>query len=454
MKLNVAKKHPLYTHEGAPAVRINAEKQLRRLVCSCLLWEDEFYVDGKAIAAQIVETARQCAPVIVADLAIEAREVYNLRHVPLLLVDVLSEFPTTLARSVELVGSRYDVKTIADVVARVIQRADEFAELLAVHWRDGRKPVPHQMRKGLARAFSKFKEYHFAKYDRDGAVKLRDALRIARPDPKLEDDAKERSALYARVTNRTLKTPDTWEVELSAGKDKRETFERLIREGKLGYLALLRNLRNMHNAGCDDKLVADAIVARKGGAERVLPFRYIAAVRAAPQYARPLDTALCAAIDGSPELPGTTLVLVDVSGSMNWKLSKRSDINRMDAAAGLAAVLHCENMRVASFSNALVECPAYPGMAGIETVLRSQMHGGTELGSAVSWANKQKGIDRLIVITDEQSHDRVPAPVAKRAYMINVASNKNGVGYGGNWVHLDGFSEGVIRFIHEYERTE
>lgn len=58
--------------------------------------------------------------------------------------------------------------------------------------------------------------------------------------------------------------------------------------------------------------------------------------------------------------------------------------------------------------------------------------------------------DRLIVITDEQSHDRVREPHARLAYMINVASNRWGVGYG-RWVHVDGFSEGVIRFIHEYE---
>jgi hypothetical protein len=54
------------------------------------------------------------------------------------------------------------------------------------------------------------------------------------------------------------------------------------------------------------------------------------------------------------------------------------------------------------------------------------------------------------VITDEQSHDAVPDPVAPLAYMINVASYRNGVGYG-RWVHIDGFSEQVLRFIAEYE---
>lgn len=447
-RLNVARKMSArYTHEGARAVHLTPEKLLRRLVGSCLLWEDNFYVDGQQIAELITETARKCNPAVVADLAVEARTVLNLRHVPLLLVDVLSEFPSKLGTEVSFSALRYGGSTIADTIVRVIQRADELAELLAIHWRNGRKPVPHQMRKGLAAAFHKFKEYHFAKYDRDGAVKLRDALRIARPRPVSDCE----SALFARIKNRTLKTPDTWEVELSSGKDKRETFERLIREGKLGYLALLRNLRNMEQAGCDYNLVAEAILAKKGGADRVLPFRYVAAVRAAPQFAAPLGTALLGAIDELPVLRGVTGVLVDVSGSMDWKLSARSDLTRADAACALASLLNCEQIRVASFSARTKECPAYRGLAGVDAIRNSQGHTSTDLRAAVAWANKQK-FDRLIVISDEQTATAVDAPKAPLAYMINVASYENGVGYNGPWVHLDGFSEGIIRFIQGYER--
>jgi 60 kDa SS-A/Ro ribonucleoprotein len=57
----------------------------------------------------------------------------------------------------------------------------------------------------------------------------------------------------------------------------------------------------------------------------------------------------------------------------------------------------------------------------------------------------------LIVITDEQAHDRVPAPSGK-GYLINVASHKNGVGYG-KWMHIDGWSEAVIECIRALEQT-
>lgn len=89
-------------------------------------------------------------------------------------------------------------------------------------------------------------------------------------------------------------------------------------------------------------------------------------------------------------------------------------------------------------------------MAGVDAIIRSQQHGSTNLGDAVKRINQEVEHDRLIVITDEQSGSRVPDPIVDKAYMINVASYQNGVGYG-KWTHIDGFSESVIRFIRELE---
>ena len=163
-----------------------------------------------------------------------------------------------------------------------------------------------------------------------------------------------------------------------------------------------------------------------------------------------LDPAMRAAVAELPVLPGRTVVLVDVSGSMDAKISAKSDLNRIDAAAALAVMIHGD-VQVYTFSNRLVALDAETsGLSGIRQIVESQPHQGTELGSAVgSLANLE--MDRLIVITDEQSHDHVPEPRAARAYMINVAAYQNGVGYGERWTHLDGFSEQVIRWIHEFE---
>lgn len=430
MRLNTATARPkIYTAEGAPAKHISPEQQLRRSVLSCLLWEKEFYEDGQSIADRITEEAAKVSKEAVAALAVEARNVHGLRHAPLLLL-------------LDLI--RRGGPGVAEAVEQTIRRADEMGELVALYWRGGKRPLSKQMKLGLAKAFGKFNEYALAKYDRDGPVKLRDVMFMTHVKPKDEDHA----ALLKRVAERQLAVPDTWEVQLSAGADKKETFERLIRDGKLGYLALLRNLRNMVEASCDLDSVKNAIIARKG-AELVFPFRYVAAARVVPQLEPVIDQALCEAIASGPRLSGTTAVLVDVSGSMDYPLSAKSDMKRIDAAAALASVVN-GNIRVFTFSHQVVEVPPRRGMAGVDAVIRSQPHGGTYLGQAVQAVNTQVQHDRLIVITDEQSADRVPDPVAKNAYMINVASNRNGVGYG-KWTHLDGFSEAVIRFITEIE---
>jgi hypothetical protein len=424
------------THEGAPAAQTTPLQQLRRSVMSCMLWETEFYEDGKAIADRIVELCAnpKITPAQIAEVAIEARNVMHLRHAPLLVLCGLIE----RGRGLPLVGH---------TIAAVIQRVDDMTELLAVYWRNGKRPLSSQLKKGLAHAFLKFDAYQLGKYNRDGKVKLRDVLFLCHAKPESEA----RKELWKKLVDGTLESPDTWEVNLSAGGEKRETFERMIREDKLGYLALLRNVRGMVEAGVDEALLRQAILARRGSA-RVLPFRYVAAARACPRMEPAIDKALQECVNTSNRLTGKTFVLVDVSGSMNVPMSGKSDLKRMDAAAALASVVRSEDLRVFTFSHQIVEVPARVGMAGIDAVIRSQPHGGTYLGNAVRELNtKMSADDRLIVITDEQSADAVPDPAARRAYMINVASAKNGVGYGPRWTHLDGFSEGVLRWIFDIE---
>jgi len=432
MKTNLSISYAAQTHEGAPAfLHMTPLQALRRSVLSCLLWEKEFYEDGQTIADRINALALQVSIEDVASLAVEARSVFHLRHVPLLLLVALAKRGGPL---------------VSKAIAETIQRPDELAEFLSLYWKGGKRPLAKQVKKGLALAFKKFNAYSLAKYNRDGAIKLRDVLFLCHAKP--EDEAQ--AATWKALADGALTSPDTWEVALSAGADKKETFERLMREGQLGYLALLRNLRGMVEAKVDVSLIKDAILARKG-AQRVLPFRYVAAARACPQLEPVIDQALVASIADLPALKGKTAILVDVSGSMDAKLSSKSDMTRMDAACALAALINGD-VRMFSFSSQVVEVPPRRGMAGVDALRTSQPHGGTALAQAVQAVNQQVQHDRLIVITDEQATDgRVPPPVARKAYMINVASNKHGVGYG-KWVHMDGFSEGIIRYIAEAER--
>jgi 60 kDa SS-A/Ro ribonucleoprotein len=183
--------------------------------------------------------------------------------------------------------------------------------------------------------------------------------------------------------------------------------------------------------------------------ERVLPFRFLAAARYAPQWEPWIEMAMFASLRGQSTLSGRTVLLVDVSGSMNARLSARSEMVRMDAAAGLAVLLRevAEEVSVYTFSDKLKLVPNRRGFALRDAIVNSQPHGGTQLGKALHEA--PSSYDRLIVITDEQSHDRVPDPRG-RGYMVNVASYRNGVGYGA-WTHIDGWSEAILGYIRAME---
>ena len=429
------------THEGGRGKRFKPEDERKRTVMNCLLWEDQFYEDGVSIADRVGKLVPAVAPEKVAALAVEAREVMRLRHAPLLLVREMARHPSHRG-------------LVADTIVRIVQRPDEMTELLAIYWADAlgpmqqrkRHPVSAQIKKGLARAVTKFDAYQLAKYDRDGPVRIRDVLFLVHAKPK--DAAQEK--VWKELIAGTLAAPNTWEVALSSGKDKRKTFERLIGEKKLGGLALLRNLRLMQNAGVERETIAGAIEAMR--TDRILPYRFIAAARFAPDFEPELEQAMLKSLDGHARLPGLTRLLVDVSGSMEAPLSAQSEMTRLDAACGLAVLARevCEKVEIFTFSDEVKKVPPRRGFALRDAIVLSQPHGGTWLGKAVKAINRAKA--RLVVFTDEQSHDAVPAPRG-RGYMINVASYQNGVGHD-DWQRVNGFSEAVIPWIAAMEMTK
>jgi len=441
MKLNVLKLTHFArprTYEEAPAAVISPEAALRRSVLACMLWENEFYESGQAIAARIRELVPRVEPSAVAALAVEARTRMKLRHAPLLLAREMARYPTHRI-------------LVAETLVRLIQRADELAEFVAVYWADGRVPLSAQVKKGLAAAFNSFDEYALAKYNRAGAVKLRDVLFLCHARPR---DAAQ-AELWKRLAADEFRTPDTWEVGLSSGGEKRAHWERLLVEGRLGALALLRNLRNMKAAGVSEDYIAAALDTMR--IDRVLPFRFLAAARHAPEWEPMLERAMFRSLNHrggngvETRLAGHTVLLVDVSGSMVEPLSGRSTMRRTDAAYGLAILLSevAEKVSIYTFSDAAVRIPPRRGFALRDAMELSQRHGGTRLGAALDTVSEP--YDRMVVITDEQSQDRVGPPRGP-GYMINVASTRNGVGYG-PWTHIDGFSEASIDYIRELEQA-
>lgn len=438
---------PLTTHEGAPAKHIDAVSQLRRLTLACMLWEGTFYVDGveavKAIDCAVEKVlALKNGPQIVSDLANEIRTQGKLRHTPLYLALSLVKAGSKKTKRAESCRA-----VVADTLSKIIQRPDELAEFVALYFKDGRKMLTNQTKKGLTKAFKKFNEYSLSKYaNREGAVKLRDVLFLIHPKP----DNKLQQKLWDKLANKELTAPETWERELSAGKDKKATFTSLLKENKLGALALLRNLRNMEEAGVDRGLIRTGL--KNMDTERVLPFRFISAAKYAPSLEPDLEEAMIRSLSSLKKLPGKTILMVDNSGSMSDPVSSKSEITRSEAAIALAILLReiCEDSEVVVFSDDAVRAPSRRGFALREAIRRATRMGGTYTEKGKKLADKL-GYDRLIIFTDEQSHTSLSEPKGK-GYVINVSNTQNGIGYG-KWVHLDGFSESCVDFIQEYEQV-
>lgn len=427
------------THEGAKARRITPYMSLRRSVLAAMLFEDQFYESGETIAKRISDLVSTVSAQKVADLAVEARVEQKLRHMPLFLAREMLKNPS-------------HKPLVADVLERIIQRPDELSEMLALYWKDGKKPLAAQLKKGLARAFTKFDEYSLSKWDKkDAEITLRDTLFLCHAKPK--DD--EQAGLWKRLVNKELRMPEnTWEVQLSACKvpeEKKVVWTNLLKNNELGGLAFLRNLRNMEQVGVDRTLIRDAFDTVNFS--RVLPFRFIAAAKYAPHLESELEATMFKAAGLEEKIKGKTVIMLDTSESMSSQVSSKSDLTRLDAAAALAILAReiCEEVEIYTFNNDVKTVPNRRGFALRDAI--GSARGGTDTGNAVNYVNGLASKwDRLIVFTDEQSHTAVPNP-KNRGYMVNVASAKNGVGYG-PWIHVDGFSEAIVKYIQEYERLE
>jgi 60 kDa SS-A/Ro ribonucleoprotein len=286
MKFNLLSKlkNQTINHEGAKAFTLSPEMELYTAVVTWSL-NDSFYEKDESRLLRLQTLINACTPVFVGQLAVYARTKMYMRSVPLVLVTELAKL-----------HSGDDL--VARVTDGVIGRADEITELLAcyetLNKRTGTKKLNRlskQMQKGLSKAFNRFDEYQFGKYNRDGAIKLRDALFLVHP--KAKDELQQ--VLFNKIVNGDLQTPYTWESELSAlgqlnfdsEEARTEAFkakwEELIDSGKLGYMAMLRNLRNIQEAGVSYRHF-EVVCARLADADEVakakqFPFRYLAAYR-------------------------------------------------------------------------------------------------------------------------------------------------------------------------------
>lgn len=439
---------PTRTYEGGPAYLRDEKSELFLLAVTNFYGQNTFYekaTDRDKRYADLIHKVALADPEWVVDLLTWLRGPEgNIRT-------------AALVGAAEFVKARKGVQKAADkglnrqVIRNVLQRADEPGELLA-YWtsRYGRR-IPKPIKRGVADAVKRlYTEYSLLRYDTSSkGWRFADVIEMVRPAP--QDVKQEQLFRYAieRRQKRDNPIPEsltmirnnaelraegvseawlstdvlrnagmTWEDTLSAAGSKlskKDLWSALI--PTMGYMALIRNLRNIDEAGVPDESIefaldkiADADQVKKS---RQFPFRFYSAYNAAPsqRWGYSLDKALTASMSNLPEFKGRTLILVDTSASMTGsRYSENSSVRYVDTAAlfGVALALRNPGADLRGFATGEFDHQVRKGGSVLKEMERfsrriGEVGHGTDIQGAVTRSLARKSYDRIVILTDMQT---------------------------------------------------
>lgn len=371
---------------GGVAYKESKELQLVSLLLTSF-GDDKYYQSASDIFDRLDKLISECDKLFCAKAIVFARKQFGMRTITHCAASVLAK---------HIGGEEWG----KDFYNAVVNRPDDMTEIIACHLSRKQK-ITNAMRKGFAEAFGRFDGYSLAKYKGEGnVVKLVDVVNVCHPK-----ETEKNAGAIAKLVNGELKSFDTWENELSAvGSDvnaKKAVWRRLLVENKLGYFALLRNIRNIINLGDAElkKAALSALLNEKAIRKSlVLPFRFSTAYKELSltdtDAMRHISRACEIACSNVPKLPGKTLVALDVSGSM---------LKVADIAALFSAVLVKSNdCDVITFAERAQYKYVNPddSLMTIKDNLRFA-GGGTNFIDIFNVADKK--YDRVILLSDMQA---------------------------------------------------
>lgn len=426
-KFNSQKTMRTTNHEGNAAYAMPDRLKLVTQVLTSFFNEKKFYGDNSDEIKETIKRVIKDDPQFVSNLAVFARREFNMRSIAHVLTSYLAHEPE---------GKPY----VRSTVKGISLRGDDVTELMSFYLKEFGKPIPNSLKKGIGDAMKTFDEYTLAKYKGSGkSVKMRDLLCLCRPKPI--DYYQEQ--LWKRCLEDNLATPITWETQLSANGNNKETWEKLIAENSVGYMALLRNLRNIMKAEPSniDKVfakIADPVAVRKS---KQLPFRFLSAysaIRDLPWNGKAiaaLEKAVNESIANLPKIPGRTVIAIDESGSMAQPISGNSEVSAESIAIllGIIASRICEEAIVYTFDDNIRKLYVDPHGEILNQASNFEADGcWTDVGIVFREMTREKIIaDRVIILSDNECNDRRyrnnPVQFAADAYRCAMHSNI--------WVH-------------------
>ncbi len=391
-----AKSSKVPNYEGSPAYKQTDKFEFASILLTSFL-KDQFYRSADQTATILIDLISKIKDKkFVAKTAIYARTKFGMRSVSHLVAGELTK---------HVKGQNWTKK----FYEKIVYRPDDMLEIISYYGAKYGKPFPNAMKKGFAKALEGMKEYQLAKYRGEGKdVSMVDLVNLVHP--------KNTEAL-AKLMKGDLKPADTWEVKLTQAGQKAESEEDkvelkkdawtdLIMNEKLGYFALLRNLRNILGQ-CSDEQVIDKALSMLTDPIRiknslVLPFRYTTALQAIEgsglDYVTKTIKAINKAVDIStanvPKFEGKTLVVLDESGSMQ---GKPAEIGSLFSAIMVKAW----GAELMTFSDAARYRGVNPDDSTISIARSIKFSsGGTNFHSIFTTAKKK--YDRIIILSDMQ----------------------------------------------------
>lgn len=387
----------------------SAYKESAKLELACILsttfLKDGFYRSADETANRIKELVSQLPDKkFAAQAALWARKLHGIRSASHLV-------------AAEIGKHVKDVPWTKDFFNTIVHRPDDATEILACYMHSYGKPIPNSMKKGLGAAISRMDEYKLAKYRGQGNdISMIDAVNLLRPKG---------SDALAKLMKGELKNTETWEAKLSeAGQveegdvieAKGEAWAKILMDDKLGYMALLKNLRNMLAELPDNHffLLCQRLTDRERIKKSlVLPFRFITAYDIVKQSSSRHASAILAALaeatelsmDNVPRFDGRTCIMLDMSGSMTSTTTRNMPVFQV-AALFTAIMAKNNNADIIMFDNnaRYATINRVDSVYSISQDLKNQFGGGgTNLRSAFELlARSQSKYDRIVILSDMQ----------------------------------------------------